>query len=181
MKRIFASVLILAAAAAFGCQKGGGETKSFDPCELVTQADAEAALGVKLGIDRHDVEPANATGQKICMYGDASGQEMKFVQISLQSEADMSKSFTSSGQGAATLFDNLKTYTDDPAEIPGVGSAAFFGGSGLKPGAGLTVLTRDKRAIINITVGLGRGNQDRQAHIDIEKSLAQKALGRMAY
>lgn len=172
-----AAVLLVA-----GCSKGGGGSagaKSYDPCNLVTLADAEAALGVKLGLDRHDTAPTNPMGQKICMYGDPADEDMKFVQISLQSQADMSDAFKASGQDAAELFANLKSYASSAQDVAGVGSAAFFGGTGLKPGAGLTVLTDDKGALVTITVGLGRGNSDRQAHIDIEKALATKALSRM--
>jgi hypothetical protein len=182
-KQIFWTLLVpMLILSVAGCSKGGGgttEAKSYDPCALLTLADAEAALGTKLKIDRHDAKPTNAMGQKICMYGDPADEDMKFVQLSLQGEADMSDAFKSSGQNVAVLFTNLKTFADAPVDVAGLGEAAFFGGSGLKPGAGLTVLAGDKGVLFNVTVGLGRGNADQQAHLDIEKPLAQKALERM--
>jgi len=180
--KIRISLMMLLLIAICGCSKGGESTgggDSYDPCKLLTLGEAESALGIKLKVERHDVEAANATGQKICMYGDAADEDMKFVQLSLHSEADMSKGIKASGKGIKFLFESSKSFASNPVDVPGVGNAAFYGGSGLKPGAGLTVLVTPKGLYFNVVVGLGRGNSDQQAHISMEKALAQKVIDKL--
>ncbi|MFA4874225.1 MAG: DUF3558 family protein, partial [bacterium] len=171
--------------------EGGSETattetaavaaKNYDPCALVTQAEAEAALGIALKISKHETTPpsGNPLGQKICYYEDASGKEMKFVQISINEGALFVDNLKQSNYGVAELYKGVKDAIQNAVAVPGVGDDAVYGGSGLKLGAGVTTLVKAKGVMMNVTVGLGLGNTDDDAHIKMEKDLALKAVARL--
>lgn len=155
-------------------QANGSGFKKYDPCVLVSQAEAEAALGITLKATRHDTDAVNATGQKICYYEDAASSDMKFVQISINEQASMTGSLT-----AEQLYGSMKSGLTSPTAVTGVGDDAYYGGSGLKLGAGVTTLVKAKGVVINLMVGLGTGNTDDNAHMTMEKDLALKAIARL--
>jgi hypothetical protein len=155
---------------------GGG--KVYDPCELITEQDVKDVFpGATPKNTKHDTK-ANVVGQKICYYS-ASDEDMKFVQISVVSTSAISSKLRGSGQTAEKLYTDEKKLLSDVINIPDLGDDAYFGGNGLKFGAGIHVLAKDKDSEFNINVGLGVGNGDAQPHIDIEKALAQKVLDRL--
>lgn len=155
---------------------GGG--KVYDPCELITEQDVKDVFpGSTPKITKHDTKP-NAVGQKICYYS-ASDEDVQFVQISVVSTPAISAKARENGQTAEKLYMGEKKLLTDITAIPGLGDDAYFGGNGLKLGAGMHVLAKDKDTEFAIDVGLGFGNADAQKHIDIEKTLAQKVLGRL--
>ena len=98
---------------------------------------------------------------------------MRFVQISLVATQNMNDSLRESGYSAAKLFEDSKKLLGKPKAISGLGEQAFWGGSGLKAGAGLHVLGED--AYLNITVASG----DKKRNLEEAKSLAEKALERL--
>jgi len=171
--------LSILACACSSDESGASETnqslyKKYDPCALVTQAEAEAALGVKVLIDRHDTETTSPIGNKICYYNIATEDDMKFVQIAINEQASMTNGLT-----AESLYKSTKDLLGTTTAVAGVGDDAYYGGSGLKAGAGLTALIASKGVTINLMVGLGKGNTDEAAHIALEKTLALKAISRL--
>lgn len=167
--------LLLALGAACGDSPEKAELKGGDalnPCNLITQEEAAQALGGAVKPARLQ-EAANPLGQSICYYEGQASDAVRFVQISLVTTANLSPSLRESGYGADKLFHDSKKLLGQPQEVNGLGQEAFWGGSGLKAGAGLHVL--GKEAYLNITVASG----DEKRDLEAAKDLAEKALDRL--
>ncbi len=151
---------------------------SYDPCELMTAEDLAAHFpGKTATITTHDTV-ANVVGQKICFY-DLDPDNMIFAQLSFTGQSEMNPEMITAGQTAETLFAGTKEFAESATPVNGLGSEAYFGGTGLTPGAGLNVLSPDKQSFFTVTVGLGFGNADTDVHLQIEKVLAEKILSRI--
>ncbi|MGW8169371.1 MAG: hypothetical protein ACWGHH_05150 [Sulfurovaceae bacterium] len=147
--------------------------KIYDPCEMLETKDIEEIFpGAKVKITTHDTVPANPLGMKRCFW-DASEDDMKFVQLTISSDAETKV------MAVDKQFENNRQFIENAKSISGIGDEAYYGGSGLKAGAGLHVLVKNKGVLLGVQVGLGFGNTDEQKHIDIEKSLAHKVIQRL--
>jgi len=163
------------------CSSGGNATmaKSYDPCKLLTIDDVKALFpGGKIKANRHDTE-ANPVGMKICFYS-ASDTDQKFAQIVVTSVADAPDAVVDKGS-LRPVYDNERKFldADQIQEVSGLGDAAYYGGSGLKAGAGLHVLDDKHGVKIDANVGLGFGNDDEAEHLKMEKAIVEKALTRL--
>lgn len=155
------------------------ESNSYDPCELLTASDVgEFFPEATVTLDRHDTE-GNPIGMKICFYS-ASEEDMKFAQLAVITAAEAPSGIVE-GNSLRPLYDSERALLNpsDIQEVSGLGNAAYYGGSGLKVGAGLHVIEDTHGVKIDISVGLGKGNSDQAEHIRIEKALAEKALSRL--
>lgn len=153
--------------------------KSYDPCQLLTEADVlELFPNGEITLDQHDMEP-NPVGMKICFYS-TSSEDQSFAQLAVTNAADAPAGIVNSGS-LRPLYESELEFLEpaDIQEVAGLGTNAYYGGSGLKPGAGLHVLDDAHGVKLDITVGLGFGNDDEAAHLNIEKSIAEKALSRL--
>jgi hypothetical protein len=174
---VFFLACSLTLAAVAGCGKspstkppmedGKGETKKaqelIDPRSLITEAEAEAALGEAIGEVVYD-ESNNPLGQKLVCYNSASSY--RFIQISLIQTAAMTAAVEASGQTAATIYQTTKENLD-AEEIPGFGDDAFWGTPGLH------ILKGD--VYLNIAVG----NTDDPKNLEMAKTLAGLAVPRL--
>lgn len=154
-------------------------SSSYDPCDLLTTADVQGLFpGNTITLDQHDTEP-NPVGMKICFYS-ASDDDMKFAQLAVTNVADAPSGIVD-GKSLRPLYDSELGFLEpaDIQEVTGLGNAAYYGGSGLKPGAGLHVLSDAHGVKLDISVGLGFGNDDQSAHLNMEKAIAKKALSRL--
>lgn len=163
------------------CSSSGttSTAKSYDPCKLLTVDDVKALFpDGNIKATRHDTE-ANAVGMKICFYS-ASDTDPKFAQISVMSRADAPAAMVDKGS-LRPFYDNERKFLDADAiqDVPGLGDAAYYGGSGLKAGAGLHVLDDKHGVKIDASVGLGFGNDDAAQHLKMEKAIVEKALSRL--
>jgi len=153
--------------------------KSYDPCDLLTVADlTEVFPGSTPVLSRHDTE-ANPVGMKICYY-DISEKSMNYAQLAVINVADAPANIVK-GNSLKPLMDSEKSFLQagDIQTVEGLGDEAYYGGSGLKPGAGLHVLDNQHGVKIDISVGLGFGSSDQAEHLKIEKALAEKALSHL--
>ncbi len=147
--------------------------KVYDPCQMLEAKDIEEIFpGANIKITTHDIVPVNPLGARRCFW-DASGDDMKFVQLTISSDAEAKV------MAVDNQFENNRKFTANAKSISGIGDEAYYGGSGLKAGAGLHVLLKSKGVLLGIQVGLGFGNKDEQKHIEIEKSLAHKVIQRL--
>ena len=147
--------------------------KVYDPCEMLDKKDIEEIFpGINVKITTHDTKPANPLGMRRCFW-DAREDDMKFVQLTISSDVETKI------MAVDKQFENNRQYIQNAKSISGIGDEAYYGGSGLKAGAGLHVLVKDKGVLLGVQVGLGFGNTDEQKHIDIEKSLAHKVIQRL--
>lgn len=168
-KEKFAATLVILAALIMAAN--GGADPLVDPAVLVTRADAEAVLGTSVE------EPAmttNPMGQRILHYSAAAqGTKVRFVQISVSQTAAMPEKMIRNGMSAPKLFDDSVKLLGAVQMVSGVGDKAFWGGSGLKAGAGLHVLKGD--VYFSVVVVLGNEQANREA----AEKLARQALSRM--
>ncbi|MDY0195662.1 MAG: hypothetical protein WC253_02275 [Sulfurovaceae bacterium] len=147
--------------------------KVYDPCQMLDIKDIEEIFpGANIKITTHDTVPANPLGMKRCFW-DASADDMKFVQLTISSDADAKV------MAVDKQFENNRQFIVNAKSISGIGDEAYYGGSGLRAGAGLHVLLKNKGVLLGVQVGLGFGNTDVQKHIEIEKSLAHKVIQRL--
>ncbi len=148
--------------------------QSYDPCELLTASDVEAEFSGKTATNSQHDKEANVVGQKICFY-DLDPDEMIFAQLAITNGPDIK----AAGQTAKSLYDGVKDFAEEVNPVQGLGTEAYYGGSGLTPGAGLHVYVAEKDVFFDVTVGLGFGNDDDNAHLEIEKSLAEKVINKL--
>lgn len=147
--------------------------KVYDPCKMLETKDIEEIFpGANVKITTHDTVPANPLGMRSCFW-EASADDMKFVQLTISSDAEATV------MPVNKQFENSRQFIENAISISGIGDGAYYGGSGLKAGAGLHVLVNYKGVLLSVQVGLGFGNTDEQKHIEIEKSLAHKVIQRL--
>ncbi len=184
--RKFITFLAVLSFMAAGCQStspaggvlpGASSSQSYDPCELLQSSDFAAYYpGEDIQQTKHDTQ-ANVVGQKICFYD--IGDDMKFAQLSIVSDADMPEKTKAGGQNSEKIYAQGKDMLEDTQTVTGLGDEAYYGGSGLGLGKGLTVLVKNKGLHFNVVVGLGFGNDDQAKHLEIESSIAKKILERL--
>lgn len=117
-------------------------------------------------------------GMRICFY-ELSPNDMKFVQTSLFRPSDLTPELIKAGRTAGKIFSINKNFVEDRLPVKGLGQETWYGGSGLKAGAGLHVLV-DENTALDVNVGLGIGNADQAAHIEKEKAIARMIIDRLA-
>jgi len=146
------------------------KTISINPCNLITQENIKEIFpSTELKNTKNQTE-ANSVGQKICFY--EAENDMKFIQISTIEESQMANK----GYPIKDAFLSTKKIIENIQEVTNLGDSAYYGGNGLKIGAGLHTLIEDKGLIIEINIGLGTNNDDDKRHLALEKSLMQKII-----
>ncbi|KUG05483.1 hypothetical protein ASZ90_017080 [hydrocarbon metagenome] len=147
------------------------QNRLFNPSELLTQEDAETILGEAVG----DPDISESPVGTVCFYSPlAEGTQVRFVQLSLHQTEAFTDAMQNNGYTAAKLYDDSIALLEEVQPIDGLGDRAFWGGSGLKAGAGLHVLQGDD-LYFTITVGLGNEADDLEASRD----LAEQVLDRI--
>lgn len=143
-----------------------GETAGDHACDYLSKADVESVMGAMVGeVVR---QAANPLGQTICYFDMTTGTKMRFAQVQMVRSAWASHDWT-----AGSLFENNMSYLSDKQEISGVGDKAYWGGSGIKLGAGLHVLQGD----VYFTVSAASG--DEQVDLQKTKELATLILAKI--
>ncbi len=187
MKRIplYSTVIMFCLAALLSaCSSSDSDTSAvtrggFNSCDLLTTADIQEFFpGASVKITKQGDTPVEAIGQRICFY-DLSEDDMIFVQTALARTADMGQRLIKAGRTAGKNYRAEKDIMDNPEKVSGIGMDAWYGGSGLRVGAGLHVLI-DENTALTVTVGLGKGNSDKEAHLKIEKALAEKIIEKLS-
>lgn len=99
------------------------------PCEVLTQADAEAIMGeaMKEGESRDN----KVVGQKLCLYNAAEESSFAFLQISLTQNAFMPEDTLTSGQNARRIYETTKSAFPDRETVNGMGDEAFIATPGI--------------------------------------------------
>lgn len=161
-------IMLLAVPTAPPARAGGG----VNPCSLLTVQEAAQAMGrpAKAVVSKTKTNPI---GQRICFWDVPDDSQMRFVQVSLVCTSAMPKGMTKSGYNAARLFADSKKLLGRPPAAPGLGREAFWGGSGLKAGAGLHVLAGECYFTVSAA-----GGAPGQA-LPRAKKLAAKILSRL--
>jgi hypothetical protein len=80
-----------------------------DPCQLVTEAEVSAAVGVEVKIEA-PADPTGLPGQRTCFYHKPESVSMVSVAV---------------WPADSTMFTSMKTAAGDVTDIPGVGDGAY--------------------------------------------------------
>lgn len=135
----------------------------MNACELITQAEAQAALGMP--VKKGKLSGPNPMGQTVCFFDTNQDTRVRLVQISLLP--------VTKGRDAKELFKQFTAFLSSPQPVANLGDEAMWGGSGLKMGSGLHL--RQGQNILNVIVASG----DQKRNLEQAKLLAQKALKRL--
>lgn len=135
-------------------------------CDYLTRDEVAAVMGAHVGeVESH---PANPMGQSVCYFDIPAGMKIRFAQLQMVRSDWAAKAGTN--WDASSLFTNNMSFLDGLQDVSGIGETAYWGGSGLKLGAGLHVLEQD----VYITVQAATG--DEQSSLETAKSLARLVL-----
>ncbi|OQX08063.1 MAG: hypothetical protein BWK76_24035 [Desulfobulbaceae bacterium A2] len=125
-------------------------------CDYLSKNEVKMVMGVDIGEVKH--QPANPMGQSICFFDIPSDTVVRFAQLQMF-QTGWGKRV---GQwDAPSLFKNNMSHLDSLQEISGIGEKAYWGGSGLKLGAGLHVLYKDAFFTVQAATGDPAGNLEK--------------------
>ena len=153
-------------------------SRPFNSCDLLDKADIERFFpGTTVKITQQGDKATEGIGMRVCFYN-LSPNDMKFIQTGLFRTSDLTPELIKAGRTAGKIFSLNKEIVEDRLPVKGLGQEAWYGGSGLKAGAGLHVLV-DENTALDVNVGLGIGNADQAAHIEKEKAIARLIIARL--
>lgn len=122
----------------------GGEDHA---CDYLGREEVNMVMGVDIG--EITSQPANPMGQSICFFDIPSDTAVRFAQLQMVRPGWAKHK----NWDVPSLFKNNMSYLDSLQEIPGIGEKAYWGGSGLKLGAGLHVLYKDAYFTVQAATG----------------------------
>jgi len=125
-------------------------------CDYLSKDEVKMVLGVDIGEVKH--QPANPMGQSVCFFDIPSDTAVRFAQLQMFRTGWGKKG---GPWDASSLFKNNMSYLDSLQEISGIGEKAYWGGSGLKLGAGLHVLLKDTYFTVQAATGDPDGNLEK--------------------
>lgn len=136
-------------------------------CDYLTAEEVQQIMHTP--VSKTEAQPANPLGQSICFHD--LGEGMRFAQ--LQMVRSSWEGLAEKHLTAATLFANNMSFLDNIQDVAGMGEKAYWGGTGLKLGAGLHVLYQDSYFTVMAATG------DAQTSLEQSQQLAQKVLARL--
>ena len=140
----------------------------IEPCELITQAEAEEIVGTALKEGQYSEQ--KMVGSKTCFYDSVDEDAFAFFQISINQKAFMPPKFLASGQSSKTLFSAIKdAFGDKRVDISGMGDEAFIGTPGIH------ILKGDYYMTIAIAIGIGKTDKNNE----LKKAAGEKALANL--
>lgn len=149
------AVLILSATPSFSGQNHA--------CDYLTKDEVKTVMGVDIG--EISSQPANPMGQSICFFDIPSDTAVRFAQLQMVRSGWAKRS--GKNWEAPALFKNNMSFLDGLEKIAGIGDKAYWGGSGLKLGAGLHVLYKDSYFTVQAATG------DPKLNLEKSKTLAE--------
>lgn len=119
-------------------------------CDFITKEEVEQLIGT--GVSIAQPQASNPMGQNICVFDIPESKGLGLVQVQML-RTKWAKQAGKGGLTAPSLFENSMSYLDNLKEIEGLGEKAYWGGTGIKMGAGLHVLYKDTFMTIGVEVG----------------------------
>lgn len=147
----------------------GNNNGAIDPCSLIEKSEIDALFGVPSEIIENDIEPRNATGQKLCVYDVPSEDAVTMVQVTVQQSKDMM-----GDMNTRELFNSQKEFLDGVVEVQDLGDASYQTKMDFVGGGALYTLAKNESVLITVDVSLGR--LDHEANQAAEKALMEKIL-----
>lgn len=119
-------------------------------CDFIKKDEIEKIIGTAVSEPQQQV--SNPMGQNICVFDIPESKGLGLIQVQML-RTQWAKKAGKEGLTAPTLFENSMSYLEDLKEVDGLGEKAYWGGTGIKIGAGLHVLTKDTFMTIMVEVG----------------------------
>lgn len=135
-------------------------------CDYLAKDEIKMVMGADIGEVK--AQPANPMGQSVCFFDIPSDTSVRFAQLQMFRTGWAKR--TGKTWTAKSLFENNMGFLDSLQEISGIGEKAYWGGSGLKLGAGLHVLFKDTYFTVQAATG------DPMANLEKAKALAGLVL-----
>ncbi len=142
------------------------------PCALLTTAEAARAMGRPPSAVVTQTH-TTAIGQRRCFWDVPDDNQMRYVLVQIMCDSSGAPGSKRDANRSARLYRDSKKRLEHPQDIPGLGQAAYWGGGGLRLGAGLHVLAHQ----CYFTVGVGTG--DPRTSLARAKELAAKVISRL--
>jgi len=142
---------VLTAAVVFGLSMPAGSALGAGDhaCDYLSKDEVAAVLAAEMG--EVQAQPANPMGQSICFFDIPADMAVRFAQLQMVRTAWAERS--GKAWDAPSLFENNMSFLDNLQEIAGIGEKAYWGGSGMKLGAGLHILYKDAYFTIQAATG----------------------------
>jgi len=156
-----AGLLLLAAGPA-----AAGDTHA---CDYLDKSEVAQVIGMK--VDKVESQPANPMGQSICFFDIEAGMSVRFAQLQMMRTGWAKRGGPAFEAG--TLFANNMSFLENLQQVEGLGEKAYWGGSGLKLGAGLHVLYQDSYFTVQAATG------DPEANLQKSRELAELVIGKI--
>ncbi len=138
-------------------------------CDYLSKNEVVKVMGSE--VVEVEAQPENPMGQSICFFDIPADMAVRFAQLQMfrSSWAKLSGAdFT-----ASAMFENNMSFLDNLQEISGVGEKAYWGGSGLKLGAGLHVFYKDSYFTVMVATG------DDERNLKKSKELASVVISKI--
>lgn len=135
----------------------------IDPCELITQSDAESLLGEP--VKAAEKSEQQVVGMKLCMYNPADETSESFLQVMLTQQAFMKPD----GVPPSDIFHSIKE-----AQSEGRTDLEGFGGEAFIATGGIYIL------IDEYYISIGAGNTDRPHIRERLKAAGKTAVDNLA-
>ena len=135
----------------------------IDPCELITQSDAESLLGEP--VKAAEKSEQQVVGMKLCMYNPADETSESFLQVMLTQQAFMKPD----GVPPSDIFQSIKE-----AQSEGRTDLEGFGGEAFIATGGIYIL------IDEYYISIGAGNTDRPQIRERLKAAGKTAVDNLA-
>ena len=131
------------------CLLAGAPALAKEPtaCGLITQAEAAQYLG--MAVEPGKARGPNPIGQTFCFFSGKTDKAVRYVQLTLTlPPPKMRKNMPS-----ARIFASGRDMNANARPVEGLGQKAYWGGSGMKLGAGLHVLQGQYYFVVDVAAG----------------------------
>lgn len=144
-RSVLTAVVIFGFSMPAGSVLGAGD----HACDYLSKEEAAGVLAAEMGEVQE--QPANPMGQSICFFDIPAETAVRFAQLQMVRTAWAERG--GKAWSAPSLFENNMSSLDSLQGVSGLGDKAYWGGSGLKLGAGLHVLYRDAYFTVQVATG----------------------------
>ncbi len=145
LKGAFIGTLAVVLSVSSASAASGGE----HACDYLSKDEVETVLGLQAADG--EAQAANPMGQSICFFDIPVDMAVRFAQLQMVRTEWAARA--GKGWNASSLFENNMGFLDTLQKVEDLGEKAYWGGSGMKLGAGLHVLYRDAYFTILVETG----------------------------
>ncbi|MEE4242794.1 MAG: hypothetical protein V2I36_15105 [Desulfopila sp.] len=145
LRSVFLSSVAVALVFSLASAVSGGD----HACDYLSKDEVTTVLGLEAADG--EAQAANPMGQSICFFDIPADMAVRFAQLQMVRTDWAVRAGT--GWSASSLFENNMGFLDTLRKVEDLGEKAYWGGSGMKLGAGLHVLYKDTYFTVLVEMG----------------------------